>query len=220
MGQAQAAQPKDQTKGQTTLPEAFQATTKYKPEAKEQKTKVQAMSRWIGRTGLPITTIENEEFVEMMDIIDKRLTVPKKTKIGNMIETEYAEERVKFKERLAAVRRVSIGLDIWTKKGLTAAFLAISACYFNVEQKVPEHILLTLKEIAHPHTAVSIKACVDACLEEWGIPQRKVLTVITDNGSNMVAAFKDTPEEIISEEEQSADDEDDPDPESDVDDQW
>lgn len=29
-------------------------------------------------------------------------------------------------------------------------------------------------------------------MQEWGIPKQKILTVITDNGSNMVAAFKNT----------------------------
>ena len=27
-------------------------------------------------------------------------------------------------------------------------------------------------------------------MEEWGIPREKVLTTITDNGSNMVASFQ------------------------------
>lgn len=53
-----------------------------------------------------------------------------------------------------------------------------------------QHILLRLDQIAHPHTAECIKHCIDRCIEVWGIPQHKILTVITDNGSNMIAAFK------------------------------
>ncbi|XP_028309097.1 zinc finger BED domain-containing protein 4-like isoform X1 [Gouania willdenowi] len=140
----------------------------------------------------------------MMEIVDRRLTVPKKTKMSNLIETQYEHERQRFKERLAAARRVSIGLDMWTKKGLTASFLAISACYFCVEQSKPVHILLALEQVAHPHTALSIKAYVDKCMQEWAIPKERILTVITDNGSNMVAAFKHTTAE-----ETSSDSEDD-----------
>ena len=141
---------KDSTsKGQQNISMAFLGASKYKSDAKEQRTKVDAVARWIGRTGLPVTTIEDEDFLEMMEIVDKRLTVPKKTKISNMIEAEYASEKQKFKQRLAAVRKVTIGLDMWSKKGLTASFLAISACYFCVERNEPEHILLTLEQIAH-----------------------------------------------------------------------
>lgn len=148
-------------------------------------------------------TIEDEDFLLMMEIVDRRLTVPKKTKMSNLIETQYGHERQKFKERLAVARRVSIGLDMWTKKGLTASFLAISACYFCVERSKPVHILLALEQVAHPHTALSIKACVDKCIQEWAIPKEKILTVITDNGSNMVAAFKHTTAEETSSEDDS-----------------
>lgn len=137
---------------QQAISTAFLSFLKYKTESKEQQTKEQAIARWIGRTGLPLTTIEDEDFVLMMEIVDRRLTVPKKTKMSNLI-AQYEHERQKFKERLAAARRVSIGLDLWTKKGLTASFLAISACYF-CEQSKPVHILLALEQVAHPHTAV------------------------------------------------------------------
>lgn len=52
-------------------------------------------------------------------------------------------------------------------------------------------------------------------MQEWGIPNEKIITVITDNGSNMVAAFKHiTPE---GEESRSEDSEDSPLTESDSD---
>ncbi|XP_024135954.1 uncharacterized protein LOC112151330 [Oryzias melastigma] len=101
---------------------------------------------------------------------------------------------------------MSIGIDLWTKKDWTASFIAISSCYFCTEQNKPEHILLSLEEVAHPHTAQSIKACVDKCMQEWDVPHEKVMAVITDNGSNMVAAFKSN----TSEEEDSSDDSEDP----------
>ena len=96
-----------------------------------------------------------------------------------------------------------MGLDMWTKKELTASFLAISACYFCVERNKHVHISLALEQVAHPHTALSIKACVDKCIQEWAIPKEKILTVITDNGSNMLAAFKHTTAEETSSEDDS-----------------
>lgn len=43
--------------------------------------------------------------------------------------------------------------------------------------------------MVHPHSAESISTLVEESMEEWGIPKEKVLTTITDNGSNMVASF-------------------------------
>ena len=41
-----------------------------------------------------------------------------------------------------------------------------------------------------PHTGENIRQLVDDILTEWEIPPQKVAAVITDNGSNMLAAFK------------------------------
>lgn len=77
----------------------------------------------------------------------------------------YLAEKVKFKNRLAMARKVTIGMDIWTKMGLTGSFLAVSACYFNVQDSKAEHILLNLKQMVHPHTAHSIFTLVEECTE-------------------------------------------------------
>ncbi|KAL0967883.1 hypothetical protein UPYG_G00259050 [Umbra pygmaea] len=97
------------------------AHTKYKADSQDQRFKEEAIALWIGRTGLPSRTVENDNKAE--------------------------------------------------------------------------HILLSLKQMAHPHTAHAIATLVEECTTEWGIPKEKVLTIITDNGSNMVAAFRRNSEE-------------------------
>jgi len=164
-------------------------------DSNDQRTREAAVANWIGRTGLPSRTVEDEDFVEMMHVFDRRFAVPKKAKICSLADQLYSAEKLRFKDALATARKVSIGMDIWTKKGMTASFLGVSACFFCTKDNKPKHILLSLGQISHPHTGQSIKEYVDHCLSEWEIPQHKVLTVITDNGSNMVAAFKAEVEE-------------------------
>lgn len=73
------------------------------------------------------------EFIAMMTKIDKKFKVPKRHRILNLIDKMYKEEKEKIKQNLATAHRITTGLDIWTKKGLTASFLGVSACYFNPE---------------------------------------------------------------------------------------
>lgn len=42
----------------------------------------------------------------------------------------------------------------------------------------------------HPHTGENIRDAIEGVLEEWGIPVSKVRVVVTDNGSNMLKAFR------------------------------
>ena len=91
---------------------------------------------------------------------------------------------------LAIARRVTICLDGWTKKGLTASFLGISACFFEQSSERSIHAFLSLIEIKHPHTGEKLAGCLDDCLKKWGISPEKVLLVVTDNGANIIKAVK------------------------------
>jgi len=42
---------------------AFAAASKYKSDSLEQRAKEQAIALWIGRTGLPACTVEDEDFI-------------------------------------------------------------------------------------------------------------------------------------------------------------
>ncbi len=99
-------------KSQQTIQESVANASKYKHDSKEKQTKEKAIARWIERTGLPVTTIVDEDFVEMMETMDKRLTVPKRTKDGNVIDNEYQGQREKLRKKLAAAWRVSVGFDL------------------------------------------------------------------------------------------------------------
>lgn len=69
--------------------DALVRMTKYKSDAEEQQIKEEAITKWIGCIGFPITTVEYKDFVLMRENIDKRLTLPKKTKINNLIKNHY-----------------------------------------------------------------------------------------------------------------------------------
>ena len=56
----------------------------------------------------------------------------------------------------------------------------------------------------HPHSAENIRDTLDPVIKEWDIPLTKVNVVITDNGSNMVKAFRQI---ACTEEEDSAEEE-------------
>lgn len=135
--------------GAQSILAAFAAGSKYGMDSKEQHVKEQALGLWLGKTGLPASKIEDEDFIIMMQAFDKKLTIPKRTKHNNLVEKMHNEDKIKYKERLATAQKVTLGLDIWSKKRLTASFLVMSAC-------TRKHILLRLAQINHPHTAETI----------------------------------------------------------------
>ena len=73
-------------RAQSSIPAAFAAASKYKSDSLEQRAKEQAIALWIGRTAC---TVEDEDFIFMMETFDKRLTIPKRTKINNFVDKMY-----------------------------------------------------------------------------------------------------------------------------------
>lgn len=91
---------------------------------------------------------------------------------------------------LHRARRVTICLDGWTKRGLSASYLAISACFFDPSTHRPIHATLNVYEMQHPHTGQVIADCLERCMQQWGIGHEKVLLIVSDSGSNMIKAIK------------------------------
>lgn len=110
--------------------------------------------------------------------------------MNKLMRNQFVLGSAKLKERLTMVRKVTICIDGWSKKGLSVSYLGISACYFDPTAGKPCHSFLNLSEIPHPHTGEMLAACLTRCFEQWGITDNQVLHIVTDNGSNMVKAVR------------------------------
>lgn len=104
----------------------------------------------------------------------------------NLLTEAHTRICNEMKQDLKLARRIVISIDCWTKKGLTASYLGVSASFFHPSRHQPVHVLLNLHQIAHPHTGEMIGSKLLETLASWDISRSKVLLVVTDNGSNMI----------------------------------
>ena len=119
---------------------------------------------------------------------------------------------------LEQTKRISICCDIWSKQGMTASFLGVIVHCFTVHDRKRHSITLAVKRFEQPHTGERIAELLQSILDQWDIPRHKVFCSLTDNGSNMIKAFKllsfdETDEEesseVLSENELDSEQEDD-----------
>lgn len=73
---------------------------------------------------------------------------------------------------------------------MTSSYLGVTAHFFSTKDHKRHNVTLAARHFPSPHTASQIADLVQEILAEWNIPQSKIHRVLTDNGSNMVAAFK------------------------------
>ena len=94
------------------------------------------------------------------------------------------------RKSLDSAERISLCADIWSKKGMTASFLGLTAHYYSRSKKAKCNITIAVRRFESPHTAERVSKLVDEIVCEWKIPYYKIFRILTDNGSNMIAAFK------------------------------
>ncbi|GAV05987.1 LOW QUALITY PROTEIN: hypothetical protein RvY_16031 [Ramazzottius varieornatus] len=75
-------------------------------------------------------------------------------------------------------------------KGMTEAFLGITAHFADKKTHVRHHLNLSRVSFPPPHKAKNVYELFKQDLKKWGINPEKVSVVMTDNASNMIAAFK------------------------------
>lgn len=110
--------------------------------------------------------------------------------INKQLQEAWQKNKLHLKQIIGECRRVTICLDGWSKKGLTSAFLGISACFYDLSANTVRHVTLDLMQISHPHTGEQLAEALNTCLSNWSISADKILLVVTDNGANIVKAIR------------------------------
>jgi len=101
----------------------------------------------------------------------------------------YQNAKAKISESLSGATKISICADIWSKPGMTA-FLGITSHYFSSNDNQHHTVTLAVCNLPSPHTGEKIPDTVEDILLDWNLPKHHIFCILTDNGSNMVAAFK------------------------------
>lgn len=138
---------------------------------------------------------ESEGFWDLLMELDPRYTVPTPTALDQEMESLL----IKLKRRVAAKLQDSgkvAGLctDIWSRKGITQSF---PRCYCTKSDHKRCQATLAVRLLPSPHTAKAIEEAVLSVLQEWEIIEPRVSAILTDNGSNMIAAFKEWVLEVL-----------------------
>jgi len=109
-----------------------------------------------------------------------------------LLQEDFQSLSADLKQMLKRARRITLCVDGWSTKSLTASYVGISACFFDpvLGKQGPVHACLNLSNIKHPHTGEKVAECINRSLQQWDIPEEKIILVVSDNGSNMLKAIR------------------------------
>ncbi|XP_028445794.1 zinc finger BED domain-containing protein 4-like isoform X2 [Perca flavescens] len=133
---------------------------------------------------------ESIAFKQFANVLKPKFKTPGAARVNSLIGAKMDMAKQKLKEIIKDARKLTLCVDGWSKTGLTASFMGVSACFYHPARGQVHHALLNLHQLEHPHTGESIAHCIDRTLDAWGIGEDKVLLIVTDNGSNIVEAVR------------------------------
>lgn len=177
-------------KKQSTILSTFKDAKPFGKLSPEYKKLFRKLTVFIASTNTPYSIVENEEFRSLMEAAEPRFQLPGRAVVMKEVICLVEEVKSVIQGYLHHACKIHLCTDIWSKKGLSSSYLGITAHFFSSKDNACHHILLSMKRMPHPHSGENIRNLVMKCLEEWDISPQAINVVVTDNGSNVVKAFR------------------------------
>jgi len=145
----------------------------YDPQSTKQKSITKKLAVFVGASNVPVSLVENVEFQELLHELDSRYQAPGRFKIGCELDKLYSNLKKDLRDSLNSAERISLCADIWSKKGMTASFLGLTAHYYSRSKKDKCNITIAVRRFESPHTAERISQLTNEIVSEWKIPCHK-----------------------------------------------
>lgn len=141
---------------------------------------------------LPYRLIEQPSFVNFINkaTCGRLVDLPNRKQMASIIKRLTLSLKESIVVFLEGVQKLSVTVDLWSRPGNSAAFVGITCHFFDKKSQSMKRCLIACRQIQQPHTAENILTVFSDVMAEWNIDESKVFRIITDNGSNVVKAFR------------------------------
>jgi hypothetical protein len=170
--------------------------TKYSENSPQKRYIDVTLARFAGCTSFAYHLVKCPEFKEFVSALNARYALPCADTLKRFVSVEAQRIKDTIIEMLISSGKVTICCDIWTQKNMVAAYLALTAHFFCYKTDQLENVCLAVRLLTSSHTAKTIKEISDEILAEFGLNDETIFRYRADNGSNIVAAFRESVIEV------------------------
>ncbi|XP_035798322.2 E3 SUMO-protein ligase ZBED1-like isoform X2 [Amphiprion ocellaris] len=181
-----------ETTSQKTLVQCFQRRPDscWSVNSQEHHKREEALVNLFTETGMSTRLCEQPSFRKFSSLLKPTFKTPGAARLNGLIGAKMDTAKQQLKEIIKEARKLMLCVDGWSKRGLTASFMGVSACFYHPPGGKVHHVLLNLHRMEHPHTGEATACCIDQTLDAWNIGEDRVLLVVADNGANIVKAVR------------------------------
>ncbi|KAH7703154.1 transposase [Aphelenchoides avenae] len=150
---------------------------------------------FLAKPTVPIGVVEDKAFRRFIYGFDKRYQVPKSGRGAKAVLARQASAtKEAMKNRLQAARsKFSVVVDIWSVSH--SSYVGVTMHFVGSGGRL-EVCFLGVRDIEGVKTAERVRECVNSILNEYLLKDDDVAFYVTDNGSNLLKAYRDSIEEV------------------------
>ncbi|XP_044739986.1 E3 SUMO-protein ligase ZBED1-like [Chrysoperla carnea] len=176
-------------RAKSSIGAAFMKISAYASNGDKNKQITQTIAEMICRDSLPYSIVEGTGFRKFMKTVAPLYQVPCRKTITDLIDTKYEDKKTLIKQKLKSVKNVCLTIDEWKDMQLRS-FLGVTVHFIeNFEMK---SMSIACEPLHDNHTGEYLSEMILKVCEDWGLPIEKIVSVTTDNGSNIVKAIEIT----------------------------
>ncbi|KAH7722171.1 hypothetical protein AAVH_10346 [Aphelenchoides avenae] len=144
---------------------------------------------------IPINIVTNKQFRRFAYRFDKRYKIPKSAQGGTAVLARQVKcVKRNVKQRIgAATSKVTVVVDIWS--AYDSSYVGVNS-HFVDSKGCLAVCFLGVRDVEGTKTAERVRKVVDSVLAEYEISEEDVGFFITDNGSNLLKAYRESIEEV------------------------
>lgn len=183
---------------QQTLSTCYDKAKPYDSDSSKVKELDRRVLMMVAMDLQPFSIVEDVGFRYLIQGLDSRYKLPSRDKLTRTIlPAEYNKLKAVVSTAIAKAKHVSCTTDIWTAQHSNQAYVSLTATWIT-DQFKREKVLLAIRHLPGSHTAVAINEAINTILAEYSVDQATVKTIVHDNASSMMAAFRGSPIQSVS----------------------
>ena len=176
---------------QLSLADSWQRVKLWDIKSSEAKRIHQAIGRMIVKDMEPFQVVEKEGFVDLMNTVEKRYTVPSRKYFAeHVIPGMHAQVEKSLSEILQVAGNISLTCDTWTTENTIQSFFGITAHWVS-EDFGRNSCVLQCMPLNDRHTGQYLGSQFEVCLQNSQIEKERCHLVVRDNAANMAKCFQD-----------------------------
>nr|XP_024661555.1 zinc finger BED domain-containing protein 1-like [Maylandia zebra] len=174
-------------KQQQSIESAFSSVLPYDKKAKRHSDITNAIAYCLAKDMLPINTVENEGFKQLIKVLDPRYQLPGRKHFSQIaLPMLYRECREAVEKELQTVSFFATTSDMWSSR-TSEPYLSLTAHYIDQDWNLKSKCLQAAY-LPDDHTGEVIALGLSEALASWGLSEDKQVCITTDSGTNIVKA--------------------------------